>query len=42
MEMLILFVGIVVPFIAVGLYAMYQENKEKREEREKQMDAKSA
>jgi len=39
MEMLILFVGIVVPFIAVGLYAMYRENKEKRKE---QMDAKNA
>ena len=39
MEMLILFVFIVVPFMAVGFYAMYQENKEKRKE---QMDAKNA
>jgi hypothetical protein len=39
MEMLILFVCIVVPFSAVGLFAMYQEHKEKRKE---QMDAKNA
>jgi hypothetical protein len=38
MEMLILFVGIVVPLIAVGFYAMYRADKEKREE---QMDAKN-
>ena len=39
MEMLILFLGIVVPFSAVGFYAMYRDNKEKRKE---QMDAKNA
>ena len=39
MEMLLLFVCIVVPFSAVGLYAMYRENKDKRKE---QMDAKNA
>ena len=39
MEMLILFVGIVVPFSVVTLYAMYRESKEKRQE---QMDAKNA
>ena len=32
MEMLIIFVGIVVPFAAVVFYAMYRENKEKRKE----------
>jgi len=32
MEMLILFVAIVLPLSAVGLYAMYRENKEKRKE----------
>ena len=39
MEMLILFVGIVVPLIAVGFYALYRANKEERKE---QMDAKNA
>jgi preprotein translocase subunit YajC len=39
MEMLILFVCIVVPFSVVGLYAMYRDNKEKRQE---QMNAKNA
>jgi|TergutMp193P3_1026864.scaffolds.fasta_scaffold15698_2 preprotein translocase subunit YajC len=39
MEMIILYVAMVVPFMAVGFYAMYRENKEKRKE---QMDAKNA
>jgi len=39
MGMLIIFVGIVVPFVAVTLYAIYRDNKEKRQE---QMDAKNA
>ena len=39
MKMIILFVAIVVPFMAVGFFAMYQEHREKRKE---QMDAKNA
>jgi preprotein translocase subunit YajC len=39
MEMLILFVCVVVPLMAIGFYAMYRENKEKRKEH---MDAKNA
>ena len=39
MEMIILYVAMVVPFMAVGFYAMYRDSKEKRQE---QMNAKNA
>jgi len=39
MEMLILFVGVVVPLSLVGLYALYRTNKEERKEK---MQAKGA
>ena len=37
--MLIVFGGVCIPLIAIAFYAMYRENKEKRQE---QMDAKNA
>jgi hypothetical protein len=39
MEMLILFVGVVVPLSLVGLYSLYRTAKEERKE---QMQAKSS